>query len=233
MTRKSSKAKPPATVTGPWQSATYPRRQFEAHQGATDAETAQNFIGAVLSPAAAAARVVLAAERGTGQADALDVPSLVACLQADAQAASRGDLTGAEAMLAGQASALQALFVRLVERGMGCTHAPAFEVNLKFALMAQRQSAKALETLALVKAGPPVFARQANIATNQQINVGAPAPGRTGGRPADSTNELLEAHDGARLDGGAQGAAEGSNRVLAPLGAEQRSPHPGGQGESV
>ena len=76
-----------------------------------------------------------------------------------------------------QATALQSLFARLAERGMGCDHAPAFEANMRMALRAQSQCRATLETLAAIKNPPIVYAKQANFAAgHQQVNNGIAAP---------------------------------------------------------
>jgi hypothetical protein len=211
--------------------AGFPRRAIPVVAGATEEATAQSAAALLTSPELAAYRVIDAVERRTSMETLLDVPSILERLRDDARGVQAGNLAQAEAMLIGQATALQSLFARLVERGMACEHVPGFEANLRFALMAQRQSAKALETLALVRQGPTVFARQANIATNQQINVGASAQPRAGAGQAIPANGLLEAHDGERLDPGAQGPAAGSHRVLAPLGTLDGTADARGQGD--
>lgn len=82
-------------------------------------------------------------------------------------------------MLMNQATALQSLFARLAERGMGCDHAPAFEVNMRMALRAQLQCRASLETLAAIKSPPIVYAKQANFAArHQQVNNGIPTRAR-------------------------------------------------------
>ncbi|MFZ1641471.1 MAG: hypothetical protein WAV07_08550 [Candidatus Contendobacter sp.] len=48
----------------------------------------------------------------------LDTLALVRCLRSQAAAVKTGDLAHVEAMLMNQATALQSLFARLVERGM-------------------------------------------------------------------------------------------------------------------
>ena len=76
-----------------------------------------------------------------------------------------GNLEQAEGMLMNQATALQSLFARLAERGMGCTEVGPFETNMRIALRAQSQCRATLETLAAMKNPPPVaFVHQANIA---------------------------------------------------------------------
>lgn len=211
----------------------FPRKRMELQAGRSEEETARNAAAVLTDPATAGFRVIRAAEDASGLGDILDAPALLERLREEARAVSGGDLAHAEAMLLTQATALQSLFARLVERGMGCTMLPAFEANLRLGLAAQRQSTRALEVLALYRQGPTVIARTANVAQNQQINVGAPIEARARTGPAESANGLLEEGDGARVVGGAQGAAEGANRVMAPLGEKQRPPHTGRQGEGV
>ncbi len=213
--------------------AGFPRRAIPVVAGATEEATAENAAALLASPELAAYRVIDAVERRTSMETLLDVPSILERLRDDARGVQAGNLAQAEAMLIGQATALQSLFARLVERGMACEHVPGFEANLRYALMAQRQSAKALETLALVKQGPAVFARSANVVHGaQQVNVGT-VPNETRARASDSptANELLEASSGERLDGCAQGACAGSNRVLASLGAVDGAEDARGQGD--
>ena len=82
-----------------------------------------------------------------------------------------------EAMLSGQASALQAMFVRLSERAMEQTLMPNLEGFMRLALRAQSQCRATLETLAVLKNPPVVYAKQANVTTGPQE--GSP------GRPKD------------------------------------------------
>jgi hypothetical protein len=156
-------------------------------------------------------------------------------LDGQASALHSGSLEQAEAMLINQATALQTLFVRLTERAMSVDTIPPFDANMRFALMAQRQCTKALETLAFVKQGPTVIARSANVVNGQQqVNVGGTATvAQSRGAELNPANELLEAADGKRLDPGAQSTAGGANRLMEALGAQQRPPNPGGQGEGV
>lgn len=107
-------------------------------------------------------------------ADDIDTPTLVATLREQAAAAQSGDLDHAEAMLMNQASALQAVFVRLSERAMEQSQMPNIEGFMRLALRAQSQCRATLETLAAIKNPPVLYARQANVTTGpQQINNGA------------------------------------------------------------
>jgi len=129
-------------------------------------------------------------------ADRIDTPALVATLRDQAAAIRRGDMGHAEAMLINQASALQALLVRLSEHAMEQTHMPNLEGFLRMALRAQSQCRATLETLAAIKNPPIVYARQANVTTGpQQINNGAAAPSRAWKNETEQIQLSEEAHE--------------------------------------
>ena len=133
----------------------------------------------VASPALAASRAIQAVEGKGGFGKYLDTPELINCLRNQAAVVNGGDLALTEAMLMNQATTLQSLFSRLIERGMGCDHYPGFEANLKMALRAQSQCRATLETLAAIKNPPLVYAKQANVTTGpQQINNGTAVTSR-------------------------------------------------------
>jgi hypothetical protein len=228
MAMKKAKQSVEQGSTG-WQSADYPRKAVPVVQGETDRDTGRNLAATFTGAEVAAYRVINAAERKSSTVDMLDVPTLLEQLRAEAKAVQEGSLAQAEAMLANQAVALQSLFARLVERGMAQQGIPAFEMNMRFALRAQSQCRATLETLAAIKQGPPVYARQANIATNQQINVGTAVP-RAGEKTESTHPELLETSDGERLDVGATGTASRSNQDVAPVGKKHRPEDAGRQG---
>jgi hypothetical protein len=216
----SERGKTP-TEKHPWRSPKYPRTAIPTVGGETDRETGHAIARTVTSSAVAAYRVVKAADAKSGMLEHIDVPTMLEHLGEQASAVNRGSLEQAEAMLINQATALQALFVRLSERAMSVDTIPPFDANMRFALMAQRQCTKALETLALIKQGPTVIARSANVVNGPQVNVGGTAnDARARGADLNLANGLLEANDGKRLDPGAPSA-------------EQRPAHPGGQGEGI
>ena len=126
-------------------------------------------------------------------------------------------------MLFSQAVALQSLFSRLVERGMKADLLPHFEAYMRLALRAQAQSTRTLEVLATVKNPPVVFAKQANIAQQQQVNNGPAVPAVTRARnPAPAQSKLLETLPDERLEFGTQGAASGADSQLATVGTVNR-----------
>ena len=146
-----------------WNSPDYPRKGVDIERGKDDDESGRKMAAALTGPAVAAMRVIRAAEAKSGIDEALDIPTLLEHLRSEAQAVRDGSLATAEGMLANQAIALQSLFARLTERAMSYDTAPGFEVNMRYALRAQSQCRQTLETLALVKQGPAVFARSANV----------------------------------------------------------------------
>lgn len=106
----------------------------------------------------------------------LDMGALVDCLSGGVKDVWAGDMKRAEAMLYGQAAALQAIFTNLARRANAQEYLKHLETYLRLALKAQSQCRATLETLATIKAGPVVIARQANIAHGpQQVNNGVAA----------------------------------------------------------
>lgn len=150
----------------------FPRKAITCESGPSDDEKGRAYASLINSPELAAHRIV-----GMMQpkvlADEIDTPTMLATLRDQAAAVQGGDLAHAEAMLINQASALQAVFVRLSERAMEQTHMPNLEGFMRMALRAQSQCRATLETLATIKNPPIVYARQANVTTGpQQINNG-------------------------------------------------------------
>jgi hypothetical protein len=145
----------------------------------------------------------------------IDVPALMDHLREQAAAANRGDLSQAEAMLMNQAAALQSLFVRLTERGLGQSQMPNLEAFIRLALRAQSQCRATLETLAAIKNPPLVYARQANVTSGpQQINNGTMGPSQA--RETENEQSKL-------LDAGAAGEAIPGHSSLETLGKVDRA----------
>ncbi|MGB8884883.1 MAG: hypothetical protein WCC44_13525 [Azonexus sp.] len=129
----------------------------------------------VVSPEMVALRVVSAGESKVFF-DEIDNPGMLAHLREQATAINSGDMKQAEAMLMNQATALQSLFAKLVEKSMAQSHMPNLEGFMRLALRAQNQCRATLETLATIKNPPIIYAKQLNQTTGpQQINNGATA----------------------------------------------------------
>ena len=157
------------------EAAKFPRQNVEVFTkpGDGEKEIAQKTSASITSTEMAALRVMRGAERQSGYWESIDVPSLIEQLRDQAAAVNRGDLSQAEAMLMNQATGLQALFARLVEKAMGAEYLSNFDAFMRMALRAQSQCRATLETLAAIKNPPIVYAKQANVTTGpQQINNG-------------------------------------------------------------
>ena len=177
----TTKPKKPATPT----TKKFPRKVIPLvlNKGDSEEVAARKFSVLATSPELAAYRVIGAAEGANPIGKQLDVPTLLEQLREQSVAVNRGEMAHAEAMLINQASALQALFVRLSERAMEQSHMPNLEGFMRLALRSQSQCRATLETLAAIKNPPIVYARQANVTTGpQQINNGATTPARAGKR---------------------------------------------------
>src|SRR4030095_7614641 len=116
-----------------------PRKTYQVDAGKTPDEAGRNVAALLTGPETAACRVIAGAERSSGFGAQLDIPAFVALLRDQAAAVNDGNLAQAEAMLMNQATALQSLFARLAERGMGNDTVAAFEANMRMALRAQSQ----------------------------------------------------------------------------------------------
>ena len=159
---------------------------------------------------------------------ALNLNAMMEVMTAKAEKVKTGDLSELEATLAAQAMTLDRMFNDMAQRAalnVGA-HLNATETYLRLAFKAQAQCRATIETLAEVKyPKSATFIKQANIAQHQQVNNGATteaASSRTE-KVLDQSNELLEAHDGERLDTRATGEASGSNPHMETLGKIDRA----------
>jgi hypothetical protein len=171
------------------------------------------------APELAAWRVIAAAEKTSGLGDLIDTPGMLAALRAQGAAINAGDMNQVEAMLANQATALQSLFARLIERGVAQDSLPQYEAHMRLALKAQAQSRATLETLANVRNGPVIYARQANVAAGgpMQVNNGQPRARNFENKP----NGLLTHEQG--MDAGKAGGAGAGDSKLAAVGTIDRT----------
>lgn len=144
-----------------------------------------------------------------------------------------GNLLHAESLLVSQAHALDALFCYLANRSKSNIEAgylDSFDRMMRLALKAQGQCRATLETLAVIKNPPVVYANQANIAqgpqqVNNTVNTGE-RDFRTNTRtPAHAENsnsvqnELLEdkSHETERVDFGTASTAGRGDPAMATV----------------
>ncbi len=172
-----------------------------------------------LMPCANAAAVVAEYAKAFGEQD---VQTLMEQLRTTFEQVNNGDLQHCEAMLVGQAHALQSIFMSLARRAANQEYLKQIEMYLRMALKAQNQSRMTLETLAKIKNPPVIFAKQANINQgngNQQVNNGTPAPASHAEKNINQQNELLtEVHHGETLDTRGTSKAIRNNPAMAAVG---------------
>ncbi|MDI6745972.1 MAG: hypothetical protein QMD17_02395 [Rhodocyclaceae bacterium] len=204
----ASKPKKPAAP----EAEKYPRKEITCKSGPSIDDQGRNYAKLITSPDLAAYRII-GLMQPKGLAENIDTPTMLETLRDQAAAVQGGDLTHAEAMLINQASALQALFVRLSEKAMQQEHMPNLEGFMRMALRSQSQCRATLETLAAIKNPPVIYAKQVNQTTGpQQINNGTPLQARR------NENEPIEqARAGALLPD--TGASSIDGRISVPLEA--------------
>jgi hypothetical protein len=190
----------------------------------------QSIAHAAVNPAINAA-VVVDTYQTNIMGDGVELDSLVDKLRANMENCAAGDLAGLEAMLIGQATALQTIFVSLAKRAHHQELQRHYEAFLGLALKAQAQSRATIQAVADLKfPRHATFVKQANIANGpQQVNNGAPAtPGPNARARAEEAgflpNELLEdqRHGGTQLDTGTATAATRGHSEVEAVEAVQR-----------
>ena len=152
---------------------------------------------------------------------------LIDGLAASMKRTQDGDLSTMEAMLIGQATALQTIFTSLALRAQAQTSQRNLEAFLGLALKAQAQSRATITALVDLKhPKQAMFVKQANIANGpQQVNNGVPAdPERSAlacaraGEKQNLQNKELELNDGQWLDTGATGTTGRTDPHLEAVG---------------
>ena len=178
-------------------------------KGRTELETAERIAKLAVSPEMSSQRVVAASERNEGLHEHLDIPQLMAVLKTESERLRAGKSEDIGPILANQALALQSLFSRLTESALSQSHMSNIEAFMRLALRAQSQCRATLETLSSLNKAPTVFAQQANVATNQQINY--------------AQNQLLGDDDELRQDTRAPGTEKAVNPEMEALGEVDRA----------
>jgi hypothetical protein len=159
-----------------------------------------------------------------------DIQALIQDLSNRVDRVHTGDLKPLEAMLYGQAQALQAIFTNLSRRSAmnAGEYINASETYMKLALRAQAQCRATLETLAIVK-NPMPYIKQANIAHGpQQVNNGTAAPTHAANSETQQSKLLEDSHGGTYLDTGATAAATRSNPAVETVEQVHRAEKPRG-----
>lgn len=175
------------------------------------------------------AAVVIDAYQANIAGDDVNLMALIDALRKSTDQSKAGDLSHLEAMLIGQATALQTIFTSLAKRAHHQTLQAHFEAFLGLALKAQAQSRATISTLVDLKyPRQATFVKQANIANGpQQVN-NATHAGEIQPRP----NELLEDASHERLDTGTTTTAARGNPTLETVETVHRPKKPRRQGQS-
>ena len=131
----------------------------------------------------------------------IDINALSDELSSKIKTVQAGDMAAMEAMLVGQAQALQTIFVSVARRATNQEDLKNYGMFMTLALKAQAQSRATIQALTELKYPKQVaFVKQANISHgHQQVNNGV-----SGNKPHDAhareitnqSNELLEAQHG-------------------------------------
>ena len=180
----------------------------------------------LLRPTVKASLTIQEFDKSLGE---LTLPGLVKSLVELTDAAHKGDLARAEAMLVAQAHTLDSIFHSMARRAASnLGHYPeAVDRYLKLALRAQSQARATWETLSTIKNPPMVgYVKQANIAHgHQQVNNAASgqAVETRAGENSNSQNKLLEEKDGEGLDTGTTSAPGQADPAMATVGEVDRT----------
>jgi hypothetical protein len=140
-----------------------------------------------------------------------------------------GDMSGIEAMLVGQAHALQQVFVALMRRASNQEHLKQYQAHMNLGLKAQAQCRATIQALTELKyPRQVVIAKQANVSHgHQQVNNGVSAPAPEVGL---AQNELLEVSDGSQtMDIGAAARTGRKDKEVETLDAIDRGQDSAGQ----
>ena len=95
---------------------------------------------------------------------------------------------------------------------------------MRLALKAQAQSRATLETLANVRNGPVIYARQANVAAGAPMQVNNGLPAGAGARQIEMPpNQLLEPPSRDRMDTRTKSGAGAGDPPMETVGAKHRA----------
>ena len=157
----------------------------------------------------------------------MDLGILIDELNAETKEVINGDMSMMEAMLVGQAKALQTIFVSLARKAASQEYLKQYGTYMTLALKAQSQSRATIQALTELKYPKQVaFVKQANIAHgNQQVNNGDfPNTSRAhthacAKEAQNQQNELLagENHGSKKMDKRATFSASRKNKAVATL----------------
>lgn len=115
---------------------------------------------------------VIESLQGNVMGKGADLGAMIEMLENSVQNVRKDDLSGLEAMLVGQATALQTIFTSLARKAAIQDRLPQYQAYMSLALKAQAQSRATISALVdLKRPSQPAFIGQANLTTGpQQVN---------------------------------------------------------------
>ena len=193
---------------------------------AKDQTEAQAVAWVAVSPETNAAVVIDAYQPNIAGSD-VNLMALIEALRKSTDQGKAGDLSHLEAMLIGQATALQTIFTSFAKRAAHQQYQKNLEAFMGLALKAQAQSRATISALVDLKyPRQATFVKQANIAHGpQQVNNATHAK-----QLESQPNELLEDASHERLDTGTTPAAARGNPAVETVAAVHRAAKPRRQG---
>ena len=193
-----------------------------------DQTEAQAVAWVAVSPETNAAVVIDAYQANIAGSD-VNLMALIEALRKSTEQSKAGDLSNLEAMLIGQATALQAIFTSFARRATNQQYQQHLESFMGMALKAQAQSRATISALVDLKyPRQATFVKQANIANGpQQVNNASRAE-----EIQPPQNKLLEDANHERLDTGTPTAAARSNPTLETVETVHRPKKPRRQSQS-
>jgi len=230
MAEKKSAAKP-ATSKPTGKQAAPPRDPQTLPIDGKQDETMPQTKARAATKASINAVLVVNAFQGNIMGKDVDIGELMTEMQTKFKEVNDGDLSTLEAMLVGQATALQTMFTSLTMKAANQEYLKNYQSFMVLALKAQAQSRATISALVDLKypKQAATFVRQANISNgHQQVNNGAnpeqyaQAHARTGDIQT-APSKLLEANHGQRLDIGAQAKTGRANQRVEAVGAVHRA----------
>ncbi len=153
-----------------------------------------------------------------------DLGAMIEMLEKFAHKVGENDLSVLEAMLVGQATALQTIFTSLARKAAVQQSLPQYQTYMGLALKAQAQSRTAISALVDLKnPKQPSYIGQANLTTGpQQINNLIHANSQ-GLNPQNPPNQLSERSHELHQNPGAQSLEGKANSKLEAMGKVNRT----------
>ena len=176
MAERKKAAKPATSKPTGKQAAPPPKDPQTLALDGKQGETLPEMKARAATKASINAVMVVNAFQGNIMGKDVDVGELVTTMQTTFKEVNDGDLSTLEAMLVGQATALQTMFTSLAVRAANQEYLKQYGLYMALALKAQAQSRATISALVDLKypKQATTFVKQANIANGpQQVNNGA------------------------------------------------------------